>query len=417
MDAQKQDKSEEEESSGRAGEKAPTVETLQSLLTEDPEGLYKTFQRVLTALKSEIDKLATMDDGSVLRKDASDELLAKISSLSNWIVDVGPKLSTRDQEGYSNHVRALQNQLRTATNPPKKSRFKFKSRPVPPVAVTTTAGSSSASSPSIRPTPMSSIAQKHKQGLVDKRHLHFSLPNAIDSDSDIVPTDRPPAPTSVSRCTVAPDDHSVIADEVGKTLDLPSSKITCARPVTLNGLHDCVVRNMSDSKIPTLYLRKMRGCVIDGGWVSGSVFIEDVADSVIFVRARQVRVHETRKSALVVDVRSQPVVEDCSGVKFLELDSNWVAGKYGEETEGGKNHWDEVLDFKWHKEGHSPNWEAMGSGEDGKGGKGKIGKEDLEKYLRTDWPRMDILKAAGLDVRRGSMTGVQKPPVGMLDPE
>ena len=94
--------------------------------------------------------------------------------------------------------------------------------------------------------------------------------------------------------------------------------------MTLNGLQSCVVRNWSGKKIPALYIRKIRNCVIDGGWVEGSVFVEDVADSIIFVRARQVRVHVSKSLVLSMDVRTQPIIEDCENVKVVELEREWL---------------------------------------------------------------------------------------------
>lgn len=245
---------------------------------------------------------------------AKTKLLEDTSTLNTWVIDMGPNLSSRDQENYARQVGSLQARLREFTNS-KRPKFKFTKRPGGGKATILdgqSSASSAASSPQIIPPLI------HRK---DQRHLHFSAPGTIDSDSDVQPIGRPPAATSVSRVTVAPDDHSVIADEVGKSLDLPSSP---GRPVTLDGLHKCVIRNWCNKKIPALYLRKIRGCVIDGGWVEGSVFVEDVADSIIFVRGRQVRVHASKGLSLVIDVRSKPIIEDCENISVIELDREWI---------------------------------------------------------------------------------------------
>uniref|UniRef100_A0A0E0K149 C-CAP/cofactor C-like domain-containing protein n=1 Tax=Oryza punctata TaxID=4537 RepID=A0A0E0K149_ORYPU len=112
-------------------------------------------------------------------------------------------------------------------------------------------------------------------------------------------------------------------------------------------------------KCRALYVHKLKDCRVFVGAVFGSVLIEDVEHCTFVMAAHQIRIHEARATDFYLRVRSRPIIEDCSGVRFAPH-----ALKYegigedlrdaGLEEETGN--WANVDDFKWLRAVQSPNW-------------------------------------------------------------
>ncbi|KAF5136910.1 Tubulin-folding cofactor C [Metarhizium anisopliae] len=110
---------------------------------------------------------------------------------------------------------------------------------------------------------------------------------------------------------------------------------------------------------PGLALRNISNSLIVAGHVNGPVHITGVADSIIVVTARQVRIHECKNVDIYLHCTSHPIIEDCTGMRFAQLPKC-----YSIEGESSKeNQWDQVDDFKWLKAGQSPNWTTLSDAE------------------------------------------------------
>ncbi|KAF0932162.1 hypothetical protein E2562_008693 [Oryza meyeriana var. granulata] len=75
--------------------------------------------------------------------------------------------------------------------------------------------------------------------------------------------------------------------------------------------------------------------------------------------AHQIRIHEARATDFYLRVRSRPIIEDCSGVRFAPHALNYEGIEEdlrdaGLEEETGN--WANVDDFKWLRAVQSPNW-------------------------------------------------------------
>ncbi|XP_004952795.1 tubulin-folding cofactor C isoform X3 [Setaria italica] len=108
-----------------------------------------------------------------------------------------------------------------------------------------------------------------------------------------------------------------------------------------------------------LYVHKLRDCRVFVGAVLGSVLIEDVEGCTFVMAAHQIRIHEAKATDFYLRVRSRPIIEDCSGVRFaphaLEYDGiDEDLKESGLEEETGN--WANVDDFKWLRAVQSPNW-------------------------------------------------------------
>lgn len=75
--------------------------------------------------------------------------------------------------------------------------------------------------------------------------------------------------------------------------------------------------------------------------------------------AHQIRIHQAKETDFYLRVRSRPIIEDCSGVRFGPyrltyegIDEELSGSSLGEET----GNWGNVDDFKWLRATQSLNW-------------------------------------------------------------
>lgn len=111
-----------------------------------------------------------------------------------------------------------------------------------------------------------------------------------------------------------------------------------------------------------LYIHKLQGCHVYAGPVTGSVLIEEVEDSVLMLASHQIRIHQTKMTDLYLRVRSRPIVEYTSGVRFAPfafyyhgIEEDLLASNLAEET----GLWENVDDFRWLRAVASPNWSVL----------------------------------------------------------
>uniref|UniRef100_A0A0D9VH35 C-CAP/cofactor C-like domain-containing protein n=1 Tax=Leersia perrieri TaxID=77586 RepID=A0A0D9VH35_9ORYZ len=126
---------------------------------------------------------------------------------------------------------------------------------------------------------------------------------------------------------------------------------------TLADLVSCQV--YLKGKCRALYVHKLRDCRVLVGAVFGSVLIEDVERCTFVMAAHQIRIHEARATDFYLRVRSRPIIEDCSGVRFAPhalryegIEEDLRDAGLEEET----GNWANVDDFKWLRAVQSPNW-------------------------------------------------------------
>ncbi|KAF3791192.1 Tubulin-folding cofactor C [Nymphaea thermarum] len=128
---------------------------------------------------------------------------------------------------------------------------------------------------------------------------------------------------------------------------------------------DFAISDLKDSEVylkgcsRAVFVHRLRDCRVFIGPVMGSVLIEDVEDCLFVVAAHQIRIHEAKRTDFCVRVRSKPIIEFCSGVRFAPyafsyngIENDLKEAGLGEETENWKN----VEDFRWLRATPSPNW-------------------------------------------------------------
>ncbi|WVZ99346.1 hypothetical protein U9M48_044667 [Paspalum notatum var. saurae] len=119
-------------------------------------------------------------------------------------------------------------------------------------------------------------------------------------------------------------------------------------------------------KCRAVYIHRLRNCRVFVGAVLGSVLIEDVEGCTFVMAAHQIRIHEARATDFYLRVRSRPIIEDCSGVRFAPHALNYEGIEEDlreSELEEETGNWANVDDFKWLRAVQSPNWCLVPEGE------------------------------------------------------
>lgn len=129
---------------------------------------------------------------------------------------------------------------------------------------------------------------------------------------------------------------------------------------SISDLNSCEVR--LTGCLRAIFIHRLKNCKVYTGPVFGSVLIEEVEGCVFVLASHQIRVHHARASDFYLRVRSRPIIEDCSGVRFAPyclsydgIERDLKESNLDEET----GNWANVDDFKWLKAVQSPNWEIL----------------------------------------------------------
>ncbi|CAM6083076.1 unnamed protein product [Calypogeia fissa] len=130
--------------------------------------------------------------------------------------------------------------------------------------------------------------------------------------------------------------------------------------LTLSSLTNCKV--YLRGRLSTLVIHSLKNCHVYSGPVTGSVFIESVESSFLVLASHQIRIHSTSSTDFYLRVRSRPIVEYTSNVRFAPyafaytgIQEDLMAANLGEET----GLWEKVDDFRWLRAVHSPNWSVL----------------------------------------------------------
>ncbi|CAN8062262.1 unnamed protein product [Agarophyton chilense] len=98
-----------------------------------------------------------------------------------------------------------------------------------------------------------------------------------------------------------------------------------------------------------LRLTNLISCDVLSVVVNGTVFISECKDCTVGVGCHQLRIHQSRSCSLWTCSNSVPIIEGCERMRFGEL-----------QVQGRRGCWDDVKDFSWLREDHSPNWQLLG---------------------------------------------------------
>ncbi|MCO5597984.1 hypothetical protein L7F22_052073 [Adiantum nelumboides] len=127
--------------------------------------------------------------------------------------------------------------------------------------------------------------------------------------------------------------------------------------VILENLTNCSVYIQGICR--AMYAHKLSSCKVYAGPITSSALIEEVEDCTMMLASQQIRIHHAKKIDMYLRVRSRPIVEYTSDVRFAPyafsypgIENDLSAASLSEET----GLWEQVDDFRWLRAIPSPNW-------------------------------------------------------------
>jgi len=115
-------------------------------------------------------------------------------------------------------------------------------------------------------------------------------------------------------------------------------------------------------RLRALFIHRLKGCQVFVGPVMGSVLIESVENCVFMLASHQIRIHQTTNTDFYLRVRSRPIVEYTTRVKFAPyalfyrgIEEDLQQSDLKDET----GMWSNVDDFRWLRAVQSPNWSVL----------------------------------------------------------
>eukprot|EP00741_Cyanophora_paradoxa_P021182 tig00021339_g20445.t1 len=177
--------------------------------------------------------------------------------------------------------------------------------------------------------------------------------------------EEPPAPAASQPAGGPLDERTVcIAGLAGQVLVRGAGELEPGRDVILRDLKDCDVFLLQ--RTSALHIHRVENCRVHAGPVDGSVRIEGAERCSFSLMSRQIRIHDAKGCDFYVHVRSGPIIEHCSGLRFAPYNLSYpeLPSQSREAGfEGVENRWAAVEDFRWLRTQQSPNWSVLPEGE------------------------------------------------------
>jgi len=113
-------------------------------------------------------------------------------------------------------------------------------------------------------------------------------------------------------------------------LPLDSSVVLNNKSGSISNISQCIIsllpqsshRSVFDNKTPgylsSLSLKTITKSVLCLGRVNGAVHLTALNDVIVFVSTRQFRIHDSHNATIVLECASQPIIEDCQGLTFVD---------------------------------------------------------------------------------------------------
>ncbi|KAL1654359.1 hypothetical protein SLS61_002959 [Didymella pomorum] len=337
---------------------------------DSKDRFFRYFRHEVTALQEQMERLNSLATGGGERNDAVDHCLAGIDRLSHEVKDASSYIPAYDQRTYSEAIKALSEKLqniRQTFNPPKKFAFKTRKnasaisisdaaelaasqRLRAPIVTSDTSNTNS----SFAPTPLDRLSPGERKEQEAALSLQNSTAVVSDGISDTNGGVRRPSFSAVTSIHIS--DHNAIS------IIAPSSASHATSSGTVMNLMNCTVdlsAPAATSPFSALYLKNILSSTVITGRVAGATHITDVANTKLYVAARQFRMHGAKNVDVYLHCASRPIIEDCEGVRFAPLPEGMIS----EELRTVQNQWDQIDDFKWLKAEQSPNWSILPEGE------------------------------------------------------
>ncbi|KAN0094713.1 Tubulin binding cofactor C domain containing protein [Tylopilus felleus] len=175
---------------------------------------------------------------------------------------------------------------------------------------------------------------------------------STDHASIIVPPPTKPQPTMIeSARTLSTFSHRYLT-----VLDVRSPNTSAE--VSISDLDNCIVNLLpgddDQTEITALHLQRISRSVILLPQISGSIILHDLSECVIVVGCHQFRMHNSTVVDVYLEIGSDPIIENCSGIRFAAYPSSLVCGGTLQDNRDFS-----VKDFSHILPTPSPNWSLM----------------------------------------------------------
>jgi hypothetical protein len=319
---------------------------------------------MMAVLRRELTEYIPLDASSADRTGYLDRLAKEIQRVTEEVQDASSYSNEYDQRRYARDLREFKESLgkaKAAAAP--KAKFSFKKKSAhKPLAVEVEA----------KPAPAAA------------EDLLSSSPKTHRPVYNTAPLTRPKSESPVREAFNYSDlsyKHDIRGVHDSDLVDLEHAVID---------MHHH--RDQSPARyFPKLDIRNVHGCLLITGRVGGATHVTRMRESVLVVGTGQLRLHDCEGVDVYLSCGSRPIIEDCTRIRFAPLPG--VYGSFFDPNRsaasssgsGSKDQWDQVDDFNWLKQGHSPNWSILPEGErvseetwrDVVPGTGKIGLTDI----------------------------------------
>jgi hypothetical protein len=148
-------------------------------------------------------------------------------------------------------------------------------------------------------------------------------------------------------------------DQTGATLVRATGE-GMAGDFALQNLTGCEVQLLSAST--ALWIRGLKDCKVFAVPVKGSIYVTECEGCTLYLGARQLRIHTSKRVDFYVHASSHPILEHCTALRFAPYPSLPTKLEGAFATAGltkEQNEWQLVDDFDWLKATHSPNWAVL----------------------------------------------------------
>jgi len=130
----------------------------------------------------------------------------------------------------------------------------------------------------------------------------------------------------------------------------------------ISDCEDCVI--LLQGKMGALRMEQIRRCKVMTGPVMGGCYIEHAYDTQFQLAVHQFRLHHTERCDFYLRARSNPIIEDCDGLRFAPytLEYPGVTEQLDQEALGEADcgdKWCNIQDFKWLRQQQSPHWSVL----------------------------------------------------------
>jgi len=300
--------------------------------TESAAAFLDNFSRLQAALSSDIDSYAA---GATTEADIGHALATRISELEHNVASAAYFLPPYDLRNASLAVVEIKDRLNTATKTQQpRKKFSFSKKPV---------GVSTGIS-----------AEGGAEAELEK--------NARTT------TNTTTAPATTATAGV-PLSGRVISGLRSQEVKLTISDLKESEDVTLSDLEDCTIH--LQSPLGALFVHGLARCTLIAGPVAGALHLENLNACKIYAASRQVRIHSAESCDFYLKVRSGPIIEFSSGLRFAPLGpaealiaspeaADHLKEQGLDDIDGQlSTEWADVQDFGWLRASASPNWSIL----------------------------------------------------------